>query len=147
MWSDALNTGNRAIDVQHKYLIDIINELAELIELEKPVQEIKTILNLLQHYTEWHFHREELCMERLQCPIADANQSAHQIFIASLVDFRKEFAASGGNRDLAMRLYRELTQWLVNHIQRIDRQVTPCMILEASDDPSSVGSFSSTQLK
>ena len=30
-WSEALSTGDRATDVQHKYLIDIINELAEAI--------------------------------------------------------------------------------------------------------------------
>lgn len=131
VWAEALNTGNRAIDVQHKYLIDIINELAELIELDKPVQEIKAILNLLQHYTEWHFHREELCMERLRCPIADSNKSAHQTFISSLQTFRKEFADNGGSMDLARRMYKELTDWLIGHIQKIDGQVTPCMTEEA----------------
>jgi hemerythrin len=134
-WSEALNTGNRAIDVQHKYLIDIINELAELIELEQPVQKIKTILNLLQHYTEWHFHREELCMERLRCPIADTNRSAHQSFIESFLNFRKEFTASGGDMELARRMYKELTDWLIIHIQRIDGQVTPCMIEEGNEHP------------
>jgi hemerythrin len=132
-WSEALSTGNRAIDVQHKYLIEIINELAELIELEQPVQKIKTILNLLQYYTEWHFHREELCMERLRCPIADSNRSAHQDFIASFLNFREEFTDSGGNMELAGRMYKELTEWLVNHIQRVDGQISPCMVNETND--------------
>jgi hemerythrin len=134
-WSEALSTGNRAIDVQHKYLIEIINELAELIELDQPVQKIKTILNLLQHYTEWHFHREELCMERLRCPIADANRSAHQGFIESFLTFRKEFADSGGDMVLARRMYKELTDWLVSHIQRVDGQISPCMVNETNELP------------
>jgi hemerythrin len=132
-WSEALSTGNRAIDVQHKYLIDIINELAELIELNQSAQKIKTVLNLLQYYTEWHFHREELCMDRYSCPIADSNRLAHQGFIASFLAFRKEYADSGGDMDLAVRMYKELTDWLVTHIQRVDGQISPCMIREASE--------------
>ncbi|NJD08661.1 MAG: bacteriohemerythrin [Methylococcaceae bacterium] len=132
-WSDALSTGNRALDVQHKYLIDIINELAELIESGQSVQKIKTILNLLQYYTEWHFHREELCMDRFQCPVADLNKTAHQQFIETFLGFRREYAASGGDQDLALRMYKQLTDWLVNHIQRVDGQISPCMIAETAN--------------
>jgi hemerythrin len=132
-WSDALSTGNRAIDVQHKYLIDIINELAELIESGQSPKKIKTILNLLQYYTEWHFHREELCMERYRCPVADFNKTAHQQFIDTFLWFQKEYAASGGDQELALRMYKQLTDWLVNHIQRVDGQISPCMAAERAD--------------
>ncbi|BBL73565.1 bacteriohemerythrin [Methylomagnum ishizawai] len=127
MWSDSLATGNKAIDIQHKYLVDIINDLAELIEAGHSPAKIRNILNLLQHYTEWHFHREELCMERHRCPAAAINQSAHADFIRTFVAFRKEYAERGGCEDFARRMYNELTAWLVNHIQRVDGQITPCM--------------------
>lgn len=129
-WSDALATGNRAIDVQHKYLIDIINDLADLIESGGSASRIRNILNLLQHYTEWHFHREELCMERARCPAASLNKAAHEEFIRTFVAFRKEYAEQGGEEGFARRMYDELTRWLVNHIQRVDGQVTPCMARE-----------------
>jgi len=130
-WSDALSTGNRAIDVQHKYLIDIINDLAELIESGQSAKKIGAILNLLQYYTEWHFHREELCMDRYQCPIAPLNRSAHQQFIETFLAFRKDFSQNPAEPGLAERMYRTLTDWLVNHIQRVDGEIGPCMLQEA----------------
>ena len=126
-WSDALNTGNRAIDVQHKYLVDIINELAEAIETGSATQNIKKIIHLLQYYTEWHFGREELCMDRFQCPVAAANKAAHGTFIETFLAFRKEYETSGGNEDIAMRMYKTLTDWLVSHIMKVDGQIGPCM--------------------
>lgn len=67
-------TGHRAIDVQHKYLIDIINRLAEAIEKGQAAMAVKTILNLLNYYTD--FEREELCMDRHNCPAAATNKRA-----------------------------------------------------------------------
>lgn len=133
MWSDSLATGNKAIDIQHKYLVDIINDLAELIESGRSAQKIRNILNLLQHYTEWHFQREELCMERNQCPAASINKSAHAEFIRTFLAFKKEYAENGGQEDFALRMYQELTSWLVHHIQRVDGQITPCTQAAASE--------------
>ena len=119
-WTEALSTGNRAIDVQHKYLIDIINDLAEAIENNRGGVALKKIIHLLQYYTEWHFCREEECMERLNCPTACANKEAHAKFLQVVVDFKKEFQETGGSNELALKMYKVLTGWLVTHIQGID---------------------------
>lgn len=126
-WSDALSTGNRATDVQHKYLIEIINELAEALETGKAAQSVNKILNLLQYYTEWHFEREEMCMERFRCPAYAANKDAHGQFISTFLKFKEEFQSSGGSEDIALRMYHTLVAWLVNHIQKIDAQLAPCV--------------------
>lgn len=133
-WSDALNTGNRATDVQHKYLVDIINELAEAIETGKAAQNVKKILNLLQYYTEWHFEREEKCMHKYQCPAAAHNKDQHRVFIETFLKFKEEFSTSGGSEDIAMRMYTTLTQWLVNHIQKVDVQLGPCVHAEGDGE-------------
>lgn len=125
-WSDSLSTGNPATDAPHKYLIDIINELAEAIESGHASNKLNSILNLLQYYTEWHFEREEKCMHKLQCPSADANVNAHKQFIETFLNFKKEYKESGGAEDIAMRMYKTLTDWLVNHIQKIDGQLRHC---------------------
>ena len=132
-WTDALSTGNRAIDVQHKYLVDIINELAEAIETGQAAQSVKRILHVLQYYTEWHFEREELCMERTKCPMAEKNKCAHKEFIETFVKFRDEYTQSGGSEDIALRMYKTLTEWLVKHIQGIDSSLKDVV------DPNEVG--------
>lgn len=119
-WSDALCTGNRAIDNQHKYLIDIINDLADAIETGKTAQSLKKIVNLLQYYTEWHFCKEEDCMNRLKCPVAARNKDAHAQFIEAFLGFRGELDAGGDSLEIATRMYKTLTAWLVQHIQGID---------------------------
>ncbi|MFN7936935.1 MAG: hemerythrin family protein [Bryobacteraceae bacterium] len=125
-WSSALESGDRATDVQHKYLIEIINELAEAIETGKAGQSIRKILNLLKQYTDWHFCREELCMERRQCPAAAANKEAHKHFMRTFDAFAEEYKVSGGSEDIAMRMYKTLTDWLVMHIQKIDTNLASC---------------------
>lgn len=125
-WSDDLSTSNPATDVQHKYLIDIINELAEAIETGKAAQSVKTIINLLQYYTEWHFEREEKCMHRLNCPTAATNKQAHGMFIETFKQYQAEYKDSGGSEDIARRMYKTLTEWMVNHIQKVDGTLRHC---------------------
>lgn len=118
-WSDAIATGHRATDNQHMMLIDIINELAEAIETKQTGLKMREILNFLQYYTEWHFEREELCMERTNCPLGAKNKEAHCIFIDRLKAFQIEFRENP-SVDFAERVYKELVHWLVSHIQGID---------------------------
>ena len=123
VWMEELATGNRAIDVQHKYLIDIINDLADVITENQGRGKMGKIIQLLQHYTEWHFCREEECMERTNCPTACQNKDAHGKFLAVVVQFKKEFAATEDPevlKDLGVRMYKVLTGWLVSHIHAID---------------------------
>ncbi len=126
-WSEERETGVRLVDVQHKYLIDIINELAEAIEAGTAEMAVKSILNLLKYYTEWHFEREELCMYRNNCPAGEANEKAHKGFLRTFEAFQEEFRQSGGSEDIARRMYAELTNWLVTHIQGVDSKLADCM--------------------
>ncbi len=132
VWDGSLCTGVRAIDVQHKYLIDIINELAEAIEQGQGTNAVKKILNLLRYYAEWHFEREELCMDHYQCPGAEKNKNAHAYFIKTFQAFQAEYRQSGGSEEIARRMYSELTGWLVNHIKGIDGQMGACVHSEPS---------------
>ncbi len=126
-WDGSLETGTRIVDVQHKFLIDIINDLADAINQKKVMISIGKIINLLKHYTEWHFGREEDCMERFQCPAYEVNKKAHGWFIETLESFQREFRETGGSEEIARRMYHELTQWLVQHIKKIDTQLEPCI--------------------
>ncbi len=126
-WDDSLLTGDRAVDVQHKYLIDIINELADAIESGQAASALGKILNLIKYYAEWHFGREEQCMERFRCPAAETNIKAHAYFIETFEGFQQEYRASGGSDEIARRMYTTLTDWLVGHIKKIDGQLGGCV--------------------
>lgn len=126
-WDDSLSTGVPAVDVQHRYLIDVINELADAIEYNKGRKAIGKILNMLKYYTVWHFGREEKCMDRYQCPAAEINKKAHAKFIETFERFHEEFLTTTSAEDLALRMYQELTEWLVKHIKGVDGQLNACV--------------------
>lgn len=130
-FTDALKTGHKPIDNQHKYLIEIINDLAEMIETNQDPSRLRKIIHLLQYYTEWHFCSEECQMDKVKCPVSARNKEAHKEFLEAFAKFRTEFQQSGGSMDIAKRMYTELTNWLVAHIQGIDVQ------MKAFDDSAS----------
>jgi hemerythrin len=121
VWDDSFNTGEPSVDLQHRYLIKTINELAEAIETGRGKEAINEILVVTQFYAEWHFQHEEGCMERYKCPMAAANKHAHAVFIENFKRFRADFEKSGATDDLAARMYAELSDWLVNHILKVDQ--------------------------
>jgi len=126
IFDDSLRTGNQACDVQHKFLIDIINDLAEAIEQGKASGQVKKTLNLMKYYAEWHFEREEMCMAKFNCPAAEINLKAHGHFMRTFESFQSDYRESGGSEEIALRMYNSLTDWLVTHIQKIDIQLGAC---------------------
>ncbi|MFZ4620157.1 MAG: bacteriohemerythrin [Bacteroidota bacterium] len=118
-WTDDLSTGHLPTDNQHRMLIDIINELADAIEKDETPIKMNEILQLLYHYTEWHFEREEECMARTKCPLGEKNKKAHCIFIDKLKAFQNEYREDP-SKDFAERVYKELINWLLDHIRGID---------------------------
>ncbi len=42
-------------------------------------------------------------------------------------NFESEYRQSGGSEDIALRMYQELTAWLVNHIKGIDGPMAACV--------------------
>ena len=131
-WDDSLETGVKLVDIQHKYLIHIINELAEAIEMGAAGSAVGRMIVLLKEYTVWHFGREELCMDRFQCPAADGNKNAHALFIKTFEAYQKEFREHGGGEEIALRMHRTLTDWFVGHIKGTDTQLGCCAGIKAA---------------
>lgn len=126
VWDKSLSTGHKATDLQHQILIDILNELIVSLETDKAEEKFFTILDRLQHYAEWHFHREEKCMLEHQCPVSDVNKVAHMTFLRKILDFREK-SNTGVTMDLVRSLYTELSSWFINHIKKVDCTLNECV--------------------
>jgi hemerythrin len=122
-WDDALTTGNMEIDAQHKFLIDTFNELGDAIQQGSGMDNISKILGVLRYYADWHFGKEEECMESYGCPAAKINKIAHQVFIEKSGRYQKEYESSGSSNELALHIHAELSDWIVNHILAVDGQL------------------------
>jgi len=126
-WDDALTTGDMEIDVQHKFLIDTFNDLGDAIQHGAGMGSINKILGVLRHYADWHFGKEEDCMERYHCSAANINKIAHEVFIEKTTNYQKEYELSGDSNELALKIHAELSDWIVNHIMAIDGTLYSCI--------------------
>jgi hemerythrin len=124
-WTEALSTGSLMVDIQHKELIAAINDLADAIEQGKGATTIKKLLTFLKYYAEWHFGNEEKCVAHLQCPLAETNKQAHCQFIEMVHDMTDAYRNQGDSETIAREIHSLLSQWLVNHIMKIDSNLFP----------------------
>ena len=127
VWDDGMSTGDDEIDDQHKYLINFFNDLAKSITREYALDDIGKVLKVLKFYAAWHFGKEEICMEQYHCPAAEKNLKAHTVFLQKFRGYQEEYEKSGGSMELALKIHDELSDWIVNHIMIVDKQLYPCI--------------------
>jgi hemerythrin len=127
LWDESMATGLAEIDGQHKELLEKLNELSEAIEQRKGRQTAGELLDFLQFYAAWHFEREEACMEKYHCPLANANKQGHQEFLRRFGELHQLYEETGLDTAAAQEVYRRLLDWVVNHILRIDTSLAVCV--------------------
>lgn len=124
-WSDTYATGVARIDEEHQKLVGMLNELEQSIQLGRGSHLIDAVVAGMARYADVHFAHEEGCMQRWQCPTAAANQQAHAAFRATVAKARARLTG-GGNALAAQQVHRELCDWVVNHILRVDSALRRC---------------------
>jgi hemerythrin len=127
VWDESLATGDAKVDEQHRELIRQINVLLRAMSEGHGRQEIKKILDFLSDYVIHHFHWEETCMEKHRCPLAAVNQRAHTTFVERFQAICLRYETEGPSADLVLQIRRELGDWLVNHIRKIDTSLRGCV--------------------
>ena len=137
LWEEKYSTGNKVLDDQHIYLIETINKLGEVIRTQGERDQVGKCLSILKFYAGWHFEREEDCMEAYHCPIAGKNKKAHTVFISKIDSFQREFNQSNAFMQIAIRIHKDITDWIINHILVLDTQLVPCIRSNPKSSPSS----------
>lgn len=120
-WQESIATGDTVIDLQHKQFFNVLYEFAEAIEEGKGAIELRKLLLFLKYYGEWHFGKEEDTFACFKCPLAGANVNAHEQYMVTIDALLQEIRTSGTSDELALSSYEKLTDWLVNHIMKIDK--------------------------
>jgi len=123
-WNDAIATGNAIIDLQHKQFFAVLYDFAEMLEQGKGADGLRKALVFLKYYGEWHFGREEDIVACHGCPMAGKNKDAHKQYMVTIDGFLTQIREVGVTEDLAYSSYEKLTDWLVNHIMKIDKSNT-----------------------
>lgn len=127
-FTDAYKTGINLVDEEHRRLFEIIGQTHDLIQDELLFDKYDKIMNLLaelRDYTEFHFHDEEMLMERIQYPDLAIQKRAHAVFIEKLVevDLSDLDEMDNDQQSYLNDLIQFLLSWLCNHIMILDKKI------------------------
>jgi methyl-accepting chemotaxis protein len=124
-WSDALSVDVSAMDDQHKRFFVLINELHQGLKQGKGSDVLGGILDELARYTEYHFAAEEALLEQSGYPELPQQQEAHRRFVVKVQEFQSRFA--GGDRSVPVEAMNAVRDWLISHIQKMDKKYAGCV--------------------
>ncbi len=118
-WTDEYRVNVRALDEQHRKLVDMLNELDDLIRRGSDEIILRDILKRLLDYTAYHFVTEERLLERNEYPDLLRHKREHNALSWQVLELRSRYEAGEGVRASEVRDF--LTGWLKNHILSADK--------------------------
>lgn len=116
-----LHVGNRLMDREHAILIEYINTLQKLLDENSSRHMVGQILEGLIEYTKTHFYVEEELMHAFRYPGYLNHIQAHENFKQTMQQLSSQYKL--GEADITNELMDFLKDWLINHIQKIDRKL------------------------
>lgn len=126
VWKDEYSVGINSIDLQHKKLINLINQLQTAVKYSTGEDFEREALNELVDYTKTHFTYEEGMMEQNGYPDFEAHKTQHVNMIKKVEEVLAEYEKDS---DTAMEnALNYLSEWLINHINGTDKEYSSFMI-------------------
>lgn len=120
-WSSDLETGVFEIDLQHRSLVAIANQLHDAIQASKPTKTVEWMLEELALYTRFHFDTEESYMRRYGLDLAREHRVEHAELLSAIKRFRRKLKA--GDERVQNEVLGFLGDWLERHIREADRDL------------------------
>ena len=122
-WSPDLETGNEAIDSQHKELFKLTSDLVEACENNKGQEVLGDTLNFLASYTVKHFADEEMLQAVNNYPDYENHKKLHENFKAKVVELIDQYQKDSKSVDLRTQINTTIVRWLLTHIKKEDFRI------------------------
>ncbi|MBI5816099.1 MAG: bacteriohemerythrin [Nitrospinae bacterium] len=117
---DVFSVGVPEMDRQHKKLVDIINEMHHQVRTGGSHANIGSVLDGLMEYAQTHLKNEEAFLRKNNYPDFDTHKKLHENLLAKAGRLYGKFKA--GDTALATDIMMFLKDWLVHHIQGVDKK-------------------------
>jgi len=114
-WSEKYSVGNEIIDVQHKMLFTIVNQLSKHIIADDGLEKIEETLEKMSIYAKMHFRTEEDLLFKLNYKELTKHKVLHERFKKEIFRAAKE-VISKKRMDTVVEVHKFLQSWLTNHI-------------------------------
>lgn len=117
-WDDAYLVGWPSIDDQHRYFVQLINDLDALVKAGTPAPHCADVLNEIYYYAFFHFLSEENLMKRSRYGALERQQREHKELLAALTAKMRHF---GEGRERLDGVLSFLFGWFVSHTVEEDK--------------------------
>ncbi len=121
LWKKSYELKIAEIDMQHRRLVGMINELSDAMLEQRGYRAVPHILEELIDYVHQHFADEEKVMKECNFPEMDQHVEEHRGFAEKVIEFKDMYYQE---HELDTReLLDFLCDWLKNHITVNDKEI------------------------
>jgi hemerythrin-like metal-binding protein len=117
-WKDEFSVGVASVDVEHRQMIDLINDLHALVGEKASEEEVSTMLGEIFAQISAHFALEEKFMRETRYPHFPEHKRDHEKLLDELRDIMDRVEDDGAYDEMA--LSAELRDWFTNHFRTHD---------------------------
>lgn len=123
VWNDGLKIGVPLIDSEHKELCGRIDQLLAACSKGQGRAEIAQTVTFLEEYTIKHFSDEERLQRSSGYPKCGEHKAMHEYFKSKVADLKNNLSENGANVGNISEANFFLMNWLLNHIQKVDKEL------------------------
>lgn len=123
MWKESYKLGVESIDIQHKKLFEMTEELLKAIDQKSEPEVFKKIIGFLKEYVVVHFKTEEAYQASIQYIGIKEHIKQHQAFTNLVLSFEKRLEQSAYDLTILKELAGTLTAWLIYHVADADQKI------------------------
>ncbi|WP_275401493.1 bacteriohemerythrin [Wenzhouxiangella limi] len=127
-WRKQMSVGNLIIDLDHRYLLSLINQVEYALRHPEESENLRMALDQLSDYAREHFAREEKLQLRIQFRGYMPHKMAHQSLLDRLDRIISEILEESDPQQLKARsaeITTLLRDWLLDHVLKEDMKMKP----------------------
>jgi hemerythrin len=117
-WKEDFSVGVASVDLEHRQMIDLINDLHDLVDENASEEEVSTMLGEIFAQISAHFALEEKFMRESRYPHLPEHKGDHEKLLDELRDIMDRVEDDGAYDETA--LSAELSDWFTNHFRTHD---------------------------
>ena len=122
-WTEKYSTGIMQIDLEHKRLVALVNELYDAMSQGKGDAALGKVLDGLAAYCRTHFLTEERLFQQHGYPDFSEHKGIHDRLTAKVTSMLRDFRVGKGQSTI--QTVNFLKDWLNKHILETDQKYAP----------------------
>ena len=119
-WSEMYATGIKRMDMQHRELVSLTNELYQACLNGNVEAGFKEIMSRMVEYIRLHFTEEPKILQQIKYPKYPEHKKQHETLIKNVLEAVKEY--HDGKKFIPNTFVRTLKDWVFSHIAFSDRE-------------------------